>query len=94
MLPSMSLSPLQERISELCSRVVATTDPEECAQVISELRTALHAQLTNLRDMLDEAKQTIARLPSPWLSERRQGERRKTERRKARRGRAAGLHTR
>lgn len=84
MLRGMSVYPLQERISELCSRVVSTSDPEEFMQVGSELRAALRAQLAYLRDMLDEAKRTIAQLPSPSPSERRKNERRKTERRKAR----------
>jgi hypothetical protein len=79
----MDLSPQHERINELCSQVVATKDPLEFSRLVSELRNALRSQVTYLRDMVDEAKQTIAQLPTPRLIERRKIERRTVERRQS-----------
>jgi len=75
----------QKRVSELCSRVVATNDPAEFAQAVSELRAALRAQLAHLRELVDEAKQTIAQLPPASFHARRTMERRKMDRRRRRR---------
>jgi len=71
----------QKRINELCSKVVATNDPAEFADAVFELRAALRAQLTFLKALVYDAKQTIAQLPPPPFSERRNMERRKMERR-------------
>jgi hypothetical protein len=61
----MSLTSEQKRINELCSKVIATSDPAEFAQAVCELSGALRAQLTYLKEMVYDAKQTIARLPPP-----------------------------
>jgi hypothetical protein len=71
----------QKKVSELCSRVVAANDPIEFAQAVSELRAALRAQLTHLRELVYEAKQTIAQLPPAPFNERRKKARRKMDRR-------------
>ena len=71
----------QKRVSELSSRVVAANDPAEFAQAVSELRGALRAQLTHLRELVYEAKQTIAQLPPVPVNEHRKMERRKMDRR-------------
>jgi hypothetical protein len=70
----------QKTVSELCSRVVAANDPAEFAQAVSELRAALRAQLTYLRELVYDAKETIAQLPPASFSERRKIQRRKTNR--------------
>jgi len=62
-----------------------TNDPAEFAQAVSELRAALRAQLAHLRELVDEAKQTIAQLPPASFHERRKMERRKMDRRRRRR---------
>jgi len=80
----------QKRVSELCSRVVAANDPSEFAQAVSELRAALRAQLTHLRELVYEAKQTIAQLPPAPFHERRTMERRRMERRQGSHQGAAG----
>jgi hypothetical protein len=85
---TVTLSPLQERISLLCSKAVSVDDPEEFNCVFSELRNALRGQLNHLRDLVDEAKLTIAQLPAEPHVERRGVERRKGERRKHLRGRS------
>jgi len=79
MVCGMRLSHQQKRISELCSKVIATNDPTEFAQAVAELRVALRAQLDHLKQLGYDAGQTIARLPPPL--ERRKIERRKMERR-------------
>lgn len=79
---TVTLSPLQERISLLCSKAVSVDDPEEFNRVFSELRNALRGQLDHLKEMVDEAKQTISHLPRKAQIERRGVERRKGERRK------------
>ena len=66
----------QKRVSELCSRVIAANDPAEFAHAVSELRAALRAQLTHLRELVYEAQQTIARLPPAAFNERRKMDRR------------------
>jgi hypothetical protein len=65
------LSPLQARISELCSAAVAADDPEALERIVPQLKTALQEQIAHLRDMVDEAKEVIAQLPSDSLFERR-----------------------
>jgi hypothetical protein len=80
----------QQRVSELCSRVVAANDPAEFTQAVSELRAALRAQLIHLRELVYDAKQTIARLPPAPFSERRKMDRRKMERRQGKRKEAKG----
>jgi hypothetical protein len=65
------LSPLQARISELCSAAVAADDPEELERIVPQLKAALQEQIAYLRDMVDEAKEVIAQLPSDSLFERR-----------------------
>jgi hypothetical protein len=87
----MALSPFQERISQLSALAVRVDDPEEFNRVFSDLRAALRGQLAHLREMVDDAKATISRLPAktilePRVTERRKGERRKSQRRKARSG--------
>jgi len=81
MVCAMFLNWQQKRVSELCSQVVAADDPAEFAQAVSELRAALRAQLTHLRELVYEAKQTIAQLPPAPFNERRKVERRKMDRR-------------
>jgi hypothetical protein len=88
---TMALSPFQESVSQLCSRAVSVEDPEEFNRVFSDLRAALRGQLEHLREMVDDAKETISRLPAtavpePRGSERRNGERRKSQRRKVKSG--------
>jgi hypothetical protein len=56
-------SPLQQRISELCSRAVGTADPTELRDLIPELQSALKEHLTQLSELVGEAKETIAVLP-------------------------------
>jgi len=58
------VTPLQKRISELCTSVVMTDDLEQFTQLALELRLALREQVEVLRSMVDEAKETIARLPA------------------------------
>jgi hypothetical protein len=82
---AMSLSPLQERISLLCNKAVSLNDPEEFNCVFSELRSALRGQLTHLRELVDEAKQTISQLPGELRLEKRRVERRRADRRKGER---------
>jgi hypothetical protein len=82
---TMSLSPLQERISLLCRQAVSLNDPEEFNCVFSELRSALRGQLTHLRELVDEAKQTISQLPGERRLEKRRVERRRADRRKGER---------
>jgi len=77
----MSSSFVQDRIGQLCSRAVVVTDQEELGKIISELKTTLHEQADYLHTLLNDAKQTIAQLPGPLISERRTTERRKGERR-------------
>jgi hypothetical protein len=86
----VSLSYRQERISELCSQIIATDDPLDWPELVSELRAALAAQLTSLRNMVHEAKLTIGQLPPDYRVERRKAERRKAERRESRHKEAAG----
>jgi hypothetical protein len=81
----MTLSRLQERISLLSSKAVAVDDPEEFNLVFAELRNALRGQLSHLREMVNEAKQTISQLPGEPRAEKRRVERRKSERRKSER---------
>jgi len=88
---TMALSPFQERISHLSARAVSVEDPEEFNRVFSDLRAALRGQLAHLREMVDDAKETISRLPAkavlePRGTERRKGERRKSQRRKVKSG--------
>jgi len=75
----MSLSSQQNRISELCSKVIATNDPAEFADAVFQLRAALRAQLTFLKALVYDAKQTIAQLPASSSSERRKMQRRQME---------------
>lgn len=77
----MPLSPLQERISELCSRVVSTSDPQGFEQAMVELRTELRSQLSYLKRMVDDAKQTISYIPRQSVLDRRKSDRRKIDRR-------------
>ena len=58
------LSPLQQRISELCARVVGTSDAAELRTVIPELQSALKEHLAQLSEMVGEAKERIAVLPA------------------------------
>jgi hypothetical protein len=83
---TVATSPFHERINLLCSQAVSVDDPEEFNRVFVELRNALRGQLDHLKDMVDEAKQTIAQLPGKARAERRGMERRKAERRKVLRG--------
>ena len=80
MVCGMRLSHQQKRISELCSKVIATNDPTEFGEAVTELRVALRAQLDHIKELVYDAKQTIAQLPPPPF-ERRRMERRKMERR-------------
>jgi hypothetical protein len=82
---TVALSRLQERISLLSSKAVAVDDPEEFNLVFAELRNALRGQLSHLREMVNEAKQTISQLPGEPRAEKRRVERRKSERRKSER---------
>jgi hypothetical protein len=82
MVCGMRLSDQQKKISELCSKVIATNDPTEFAQAVVELRVALHAQLNHLKELIYNAQQTIAQLPAPLPFDRRKMERRKMERRR------------
>ncbi|HXM60868.1 MAG TPA: hypothetical protein VN950_08405 [Terriglobales bacterium] len=84
----MALPPFHERISLLCSQAVSVDDPQEFNRVFAELRNALRGQLDHLKEMVDEAKQTISQLPGKPHVERRGVERRKVERRKLPRGRS------
>jgi len=52
MVCGMRLSHQQKRISELCSKVIATNDPTEFAQAVAELRVALRAQLDHLKQLV------------------------------------------
>jgi hypothetical protein len=86
----MALSLFQERINHLSARAVSVEDPEEFNRVFSDLRAALRGQLAHLREMVDDAKETISRLPAkaildPRVTER-QGKRRKSHRRKVQSG--------
>lgn len=67
----------QERIAELCSKVIQTNDLHEFQQLASELRIALKEHMANLQTMVDQAKSTISQLPAESLTERRKT-RRKT----------------
>ena len=67
------LSPLQQRISELCTRAVGTSDAAELREIIPELQSALKEHLAQLGELVDQAKETIAVLP---VIERRKGLRR------------------
>jgi len=79
---TVALSLLQERISLLSRKAVSVNNPEEFNLVFAELRNALRGQLSHLREMVDEAKQTISHLPGePWV-EKRRVERRRSDRRK------------
>jgi hypothetical protein len=60
---TIALSLFQERISHLSARAVSVEDPEEFNRVFSDLRAALRGQLAHLREMVDDAKETISRLP-------------------------------
>lgn len=82
---AMAASPFQERISLLSSKAVSVDDPDEFNRVFAELRSALRGQLAHLREMVDEAKQTISHLPAKARVERRGVERRRADRRKAQR---------
>src|SRR5580704_4154090 len=82
---TMALSPFQESVSQLCSRAVSVEDPEEFNRVFSDLRAALRGQLEHLREMVDDAKETISRLPAKAVLQARGTERRKAERRKSQR---------
>jgi hypothetical protein len=81
----MALSRLQERISLLSSKAVTVDDPEEFNLVFAELRNALRGQLSHLKEMVDEAKQTISHLPGELRLEKRRVERRRADRRKSER---------
>jgi len=83
MVTTMSPSFVQDRIGQLCSRAIVITDPEELEKVIAELRATLREQVDHLHTMVDVAKQTIAQLPAPFISERRTTERRKGQRRRS-----------
>ena len=72
------LSPLQVRISELCSAAVATEDPEELERIVPQLKAALQEQTALLRAMVEDAKQVIAQLPSDSLVDRRKTRRKTT----------------
>lgn len=74
------LSPLQERISELCSAAVTAVDPEELERIVPELRAALQEQIAHLRVMVEDAKEVISQLPSESLSERRKTKRKAADR--------------
>ena len=80
---TVALSRLQERISLLSSKAVTVDDPEEFNLVFSELRNALRGQLAHLKEMVDEAKQTISHLPGELRLEKRRVERRRADRRKS-----------
>jgi hypothetical protein len=55
--------------------------------VFAELRNALRGQLTHLKEMVHDAKQTISQLPGQSRVERRSVDRRRSDRRKgSRRG--------
>jgi hypothetical protein len=82
---TVALSVLQERISLLSHKAVSVNDPEEFNLVFSELRNALRGQLAHLKEMVDEAKQTISHLPGEPRLEKRRVERRRSERRKVER---------
>jgi len=71
-------SPLQGRIAELCSAAVATEDLEELEWIVPQLKAALQKQIAYLRQMVEEAKEVIAHLPSHSLVERRKVKRRAT----------------
>ena len=71
-------SPLQGRIAELCSAAVATEDLEELEWIVPQLKAALQKQIAYLRQMVEEAKEVIAYLPSHSLVERRKVKRRAT----------------
>jgi hypothetical protein len=90
MVCAMFLSLQQKKVSDLCSKVLTANDPAEFAQAISELRAALRAQLTHLRELVYDAKQTIAQLPPAPFTERRTMERRKMDRRQPRRKKTVG----
>ena len=84
---TVALSPLQERIGLLSRKAVSLDDPEEFNRVFAELRNALRGQLTHLKEMVHDAKQTISQLPGQPRVERRSVDRRRSDRRKgSRRG--------
>jgi hypothetical protein len=56
---------LSHQISELCSKVIATNDPTEFGQAVTELRVALRAQLDHIKELVYDAKQTIANGHAP-----------------------------
>jgi ERCC4-related helicase len=87
----MALSLFQERMNQLSAKAVSVEHPEEFNRVFSDLRAALRGQLAHLREMVDDAKETISRLPAkaildPRATERRKGERRKSHQRKVQSG--------
>jgi hypothetical protein len=77
MVSRMPFTSQQKRISELCSKVMATNDPAEFAHAVCELRAALRTQLAYLTELVYDAKQAIAQLPASPPSERRKMERRR-----------------
>jgi hypothetical protein len=71
----VSSSLLQQRIRHLCTAAVAAKEPEELEQILIDLRAALQEQILQMRDMVGNAKEVIAQLPSESLSERRKAKR-------------------
>jgi hypothetical protein len=57
----VTLSPLQKRIVELSSKVIAAEDPADFAVAAEELRSALREQIAILRGMVHETKQNISK---------------------------------
>lgn len=56
----MLLSPLQKRIIELSSAILATNDVDEFNRMATELKSALHTHIEGLRDMISKAKEQLA----------------------------------
>jgi uncharacterized coiled-coil protein SlyX len=73
--------PLVDRIGELSTKAADSKKPEELERVITDLRLALHQQASQLRYMVNDAKETISNLVMEPRVERRNLDRRKKDRR-------------
>lgn len=54
---------LEERIQQLCSQVVATHDDEELSRLCVELRNALNEHIGQLRDEVDQYRNSLNQAP-------------------------------
>lgn len=54
---------IEERIKDLCSRLVNSSDPEEIEEIGEQLRSAIHEHVETLRQRLPIAEALESSLP-------------------------------